>query len=339
MIDNEGVRAVKAERCMLCGSEGMVLYSNLHDRLFGAPGVWSLMECPACQLVWLNPRPISEDIGKLYCQYFTHQVVEAPSGALSGLKKSVKESVLRSGFGYPIDGSHTIMGQVLGRIGPLREIVGGGVMWLRGEERGRLLDVGCGNGMFLDRMRQLGWEVAGVEPDAAAVAVAREMLGLEVFQGLLEDAKFPDGHFDAITMNHVIEHVPDPIGTLKACQRVLRPGGKLVVVTPNIESLGRRKFDDAWLHWDPPRHLHIFSPQSLRLAAERAGLRVQEMRTTARTARWIYAASSCIRRDGSLPGGSPGRAGVRMRLQGLAFQAIEHARGGGEEIVMVAGRR
>ncbi|MBC7260975.1 MAG: class I SAM-dependent methyltransferase, partial [Chloroflexi bacterium] len=324
MIDNEGVRAVKAERCMLCGSEGRALYSDLRDRLFGAPGVWSLMECRRCQLVWLDPRPISEDVGKLYCQYFTHQVVEAPRGALSDLKKSVKESVLRCSFGYPIDGSHTIMEKVLSRIGPLREIVGGSVMWLRGEDRGRLLDVGCGNGMFLERMRQLGWEVAGVEPDAAAVAVAREKMGLDVFQGSLEDAKFPDEHFDAITMNHVIEHVPDPIGTLKECCRVLKPGGKLVVVTPNIGSMGYQVFGEHWRGLEVPRHLHIFSPQSLRAAAERAGLLVQEVRTTARSARWMHAASAIIRRDGSLPHGSPARAGVRMRLQGLAFQAIEH---------------
>jgi len=164
-------------------------------------------------------------------------------------------------------------------------------------------------------------------------------LGLEVIGGNLEAAEFPSRHFDAITMNHVIEHVPDPIGTLKECCRVLKPGGKLVVVTPNIDSLGRHVFDVAWLHWDPPRHLHIFSPHSLRAAAERAGLLVQEMRTTARSARWMHAASAIIRRDGSLPHGSPARAGVRMRLQGLAFQAIEHARGGGEEVVMVAGRR
>jgi len=73
--------------------------------------------------------------------------------------------------------------------------------------------------------------------------------------------------------------------------------------------------------------------------AERAGLRVGEMRTTARSARSVYVASAAIRRDGVLPGGSPARTGMRMRLQGLAFQAIEYARGRGEEIVMRAGRR
>lgn len=200
MIENDGVNAVRAESCMLCGRDGRQLYSSLRDRLFGAPGIWSLMECPRCELVWLNPRPVPEDIGKLYSQYFTHKVAEAPRRASSALRKSVKESILSTSFGYPIDGSHKIVGSVLSMIGPLREIVGGGVMWLSAQERGRLLDVGCGNGMFLDRMRQLGWDVTGVEPDGAAVRVAREKLGLEVIEGSREDAGLPDRYFDAVTM-------------------------------------------------------------------------------------------------------------------------------------------
>lgn len=337
IIDNEGVRAIEVDSCILCGREGKLLYSGLRDRLFAAPGAWSLMECPACQLVWLNPRPVSEDLGKLYSQYFTHQA-DVPRRALSGLRKRVKESILSTSFAYPIEGSHRLMGSVLSRIGPLREIVGGGVMWLSAQERGRLLDVGCGNGMFLDRMRQLGWEVTGVEPDGAAVKVAREKLGLEVIEGSLEDAGLPDKHFDAVTMNHVIEHVPDPIGTLKECQRVLKLRGKLVVATPNIMSMLSKVFGEYWRGLEVPRHLHIFSPHSLRLAAERTGLQVMEIRTTARSAWWMHAASTCIRRDGALLGGSPTRAGAHMRLRGLAFQALEHARGQGEEIVMVAGR-
>lgn len=91
------------------------------------------------------------------------------------------------------------------------------------------------------------------------------------------------------------------------------------------------------------RHLHLFCPQSLRIAAERAGLLVQVMRTTARSALWMHAASSYVRRDGALPGGSPERIGASLRLQGLAFLAREHGLRGpgeaGEEIVMVAGRR
>jgi SAM-dependent methyltransferase len=235
-----------------------------------------------------------------------------------------------------------VVGSALSRIGPLRAIVCGSVRWLEACEGGRLLDVGCGNGSFLDQMRQLGWDVTGVEPDGAAVTVAREKLGLRVFEGSLEEAGLPGGHYDAITMNHVIEHLPDPIVTLKECHRVLRPGGKLIVATPNINSMGSQVFGEHWRGLEVPRHLHLFCPQSLRMAAERAGLEVRALWTSARSAPWMYAASSFIRRDGRLPGGSPEKTGALVRWQGLGFLAQEHGLFGpgeaGEEIVMVAGR-
>ncbi|OPY57223.1 MAG: hypothetical protein A4E49_00091 [Methanosaeta sp. PtaU1.Bin112] len=342
MNNNEGIHVKEARHCLLCGDEGDILYSGLRDRLFDAPGIWSLMQCPKCQLVWLNPRPAADDIGKLYANYFTHEIPNNQNRN-GGLRRVVKASILQSSYGYRIDGANRVMGSALSYVGPLKAIVCSSVRWLEAHEGGRLLDVGCGNGRFLDQMRQLGWEVTGVEPDGAAVSVAREKLGLQVFEGSLEEARLPGSHFDAITMNHVIEHVPDPIGTLRECHRVLRPGGKLVVSTPNIRSMGFQVFGEYWRGLEVPRHLHLFCPQSLRIAAEHAGLRVMELRTTARSARWMYASSSCIRRDGTLPGGSSERTEALLRLQGLGFLAQEHGlrgpREAGEEIVMVAGRR
>jgi 2-polyprenyl-3-methyl-5-hydroxy-6-metoxy-1,4-benzoquinol methylase len=300
------------------------------------------MQCPNCDLVWVNPRPIPEDIGKLYSQYFTHQVQGAPERALAGLRKIVNSSVLEYSFGYQIEGSSKMLGLMLSKIGPIEDIVGDSVRYLKASEKGRLLDVGCGNGLFLDHMRHLGWEVVGVEPDEEAAFVAREKLGLEVFQGSLEEAKFSDGHFDAITMNHVIEHVPDPIGLLKECRRVLRLGGKLIVATPNVGSLGAHVFGEHWRGLEVPRHIFLFSPRSLRTCAERSGLVIKALHPTAKTARGIFATSLIIKRDGSLPGGSPIAPGLMLRLFGLASQTAEHVLCGlgdvGEELVLVATR-
>jgi len=107
--------------------------------------------------------------------------------------------------------------------------------------------------------------------------------------------------------------------------------------------MGSKIFGAYWRGLEVPRHLHLFCPQSLCMAAERAGLEVQAHWTIARSAPWMYAASSLIRRDGSLLGGSPERIGASLRLQGLGFLAREHGlfgpRGAGEETVMVAGSR
>jgi len=340
MIENEGVRVKNARCCFLCEDEGVTLYSDLRDRLFDAPGSWSLMQCPKCHLVWLDPQPIPDDIGRLYSQYFTHQVQDAPKRTLAGLRKSVKSSILQYSFGYQMEGSSKMLGSVLSRIGLLKDIAGGGVRYLKADEIGRLLDVGCGNGLFLDQMRQLGWEVMGVEPDGEAVSVAREKLGLEIFMGSLEETKFPDEHFDAITMNHVIEHVPDPIGLLMECHRILKPGGKMVVITPNIESLGAYHFGDSWIHWDPPRHLHLFSLKIIQACAEQVGLEVQKTYTTSISAHWVWSTSHLIRRNGTLPGGSPEAQSLLLRLKGLAFKMVEYGMGGkkelGEELVLVA---
>lgn len=340
MNENEGVHVSDTRHCLLCGCKGEILYSSLRDRLFGAPGYWNIMQCSKCNLAWLNPQPAAEDVGKLYADYFTHKNLGIQKVFLAGLRMQVRSSILKCSFGYALKDANKIAGSILSRIGPLKDIAGGSVMWLHCSENAHLLDVGCGSGSFLVQMRHLGWEVTGIDPDGDAVSVAREKHGLNVIHGSLEKHKFPDNHFDAISLNHVIEHAIDPIGLLIECRRVLKPGGQLVLVTPNIMSLARRMFNDSWLHWDPPRHLYLFSLQALRVAADRAGLIIKELRTTAKGARWIWVSSIIIKRDGILNGSTPIAPGLPLRLQGLAFQMAEHANRNesGEELVLIATR-
>lgn len=155
----------------------------------------------------------------------------------------------------------------------------------------KLLDVGCGSGFFLNEMRDLGWEVMGVEPDNRAVEIARGFYGLPVMAGNLHDCKFPDNEFDLITLSHVIEHVLDPIALLEECKRVVKPGGRVLITCPNTISLGHSIFRESWYHLDPPRHLFLFSRNTLAEIACIAGLDVMEIRTTIRGARPVFIGS------------------------------------------------
>jgi SAM-dependent methyltransferase len=137
-------------------------------------------------------------------------------------------------------------------------------------KEGRLLDIGCGNGSFLLEARRTGWDAIGVDPDAEGVAAARKR-GLRVHLGTVADVLTLIEPFDAITMAHVLEHVPDPVETLTKCHALLRPGGKLWVATPNLNSRGRGRYTRDWRGLEPPRHLVLFTPEALKDVFESAG--------------------------------------------------------------------
>jgi SAM-dependent methyltransferase len=203
----------------------------------------------------------------------------------------------------------------------------------------RLLDVGCGSGQFLARMHGLGWEVVGVEPDPAAVHTARATYGLPVVQGTLESPQKDIGEFDAVTLLHVFEHVPDPRETLHAAWRVLRPGGRLLIVTPNGRGLGSRVFGSAWIGWDPPRHLHVFTVAALRRLLAEAGFALERTCTTGRNARWTWDASAEVRSTGRCRcvDRPQGTAASRWggRLARLTENLMPGRSGLGEELVAI----
>ncbi len=190
-----------------------------------------------------------------------------------------------------------------------RDEADGSVRFLQALPHGRLLDVGCGSADWLLSMRELGWEVTGVDLDAQAVRVGRER-GLTIHCGTLTGQKFANHAFDAVTLNHVIEHVPDPVDTLRECARILKKGGKLVLFTPNAGSLGHRVFKEFWRGLKTPRHLHIFSFSSMLHALEQAGFR--EVAIVPWVATSVIYESYLLRKSigGALFGGRRRRLGI-----------------------------
>ncbi len=197
-------------------------------------------------------------------------------------------------------------------------------MWLRAQPGHELLDVGCGDGKFLAFMRELGWSVTGVEPDEEAAKRARLDHGLDVVPKPLEQAGFPNDRFDVITMGNVLEHLPDALEALRQGKRILKPGGRMVILTPNPGSLGHRLFGRNWRGLEPPRHFFLYPPLALRRIVARAGLAVEELRTTLVGARDIWLESRLLQKmhGGPLPGSRP--PSLWVRAESYAFLLAEH---------------
>lgn len=134
---------------------------------------------------------------------------------------------------------------------------------LSGVPRGsRVLDVGCGRGVMLRAMLDLGHEAHGVEitPEAAAGADPRAHIRIAPD---LTDAEYETNSFDAVVLWHVLEHLPRPDQTLDELRRIIRPGGRLILAVPNFASWQSRRTGADWFHLDLPRHLYHFTPETL----------------------------------------------------------------------------
>jgi len=242
--------------CPLCGSETTRQLFVACDRLLGRPGEFPVVRCAGCGLVFLKPRPSSEALAAYYPDDY-----------------------------YPLDEQPSAEAEAVAR--DLRLKVSD---WSRahGLDRPRVLDVGCGVGLFLHLAHQAGMEVRGIELSGSAVNYARTNYGLDIHHGTLEDAEIAPGSCDIVVMWHVLEHLPDPVAGLNQVASILAPGGLLLAAVPNFGSYEARLFGRRWYSLDAPRHLFHFTPNTLHAAVEQAGLRVQEIDHSTGTAGLVY---------------------------------------------------
>lgn len=216
--------------------------------------VWDLGRCPACGHVFADPSPAPELVDRLYGE------LEDPL------------------YDAEAAGRGRNFVRVLRFLEKSRP------------EKGLLLDVGAATGILMDLARGRGWTVEGVEPSAWAVRTARERYGLEIREGVLESAALPAAAYDVVTMVDVIEHTARPADAVARAAAVLKPGGVLCVVTPDVRSLAARIAGRRWWHYRPA-HLSYFSRRSLDALLARAGFRVFARRRYAWTFSAHYLAS------------------------------------------------
>jgi SAM-dependent methyltransferase len=231
--------------CDLCGSQDWTLLLCGPDRVSGQGGQFVLVRCRDCGLAYQNPRPMAEAIEGYYEGEY-HPYITTIGDEPSVIRRWRRRI-----------GMHGRCKLILDRRPP-----------------GRLLDVGCGTGIFLDAMRSHDWQVQGVEPNAEAARYSRERLGLDVFVGPLEATNYPDNTFDVVTLWDVLEHLPSPTAALQIFRRILKADGLLVFRVPNADSLDARLFGPYWAGWDLPRHYYVFDQDSTRLLLQRSGFQV-----------------------------------------------------------------
>lgn len=264
--------------CPVCGSQEFdVAHSGCRDIVFeNAPGLWDVQQCSQCQSGFLDRRPTPETIGRAYSSYYTHASGLTNARPVRSLKLRMLELMRGSyvnhhyGTGKPSLGP---LGLLAIRAFPaICSTLDRGHRFISFPKKGpaRLLDIGCGNGDFLQTAKNAGWEVYGCDPDPSACELATKHTP-HLRQGGSEAWHDKRGFFQAITLNHVVEHLHNPLETFAQCHDMLAPGGLLHIETPNFDAVGRDVYSSYWRGLEVPRHLVIFTWGSLQKALEKSG--------------------------------------------------------------------
>lgn len=236
--------------CLICDSAHAALLCRW-DR-------WQIAKCSGCGVLFTLDRPSDHDLVQLYAD-----------GSLGG---GPVDDEPQDGKEFPF-WKQKEQFRILDRLKNL------------GFRQGRLLDVGCFTGFFLNNARQRGFEVTGVEPYREAVRYVREGLGLPVHHGNLQSAAYAPETFEVVSLLDVLEHLPDPVAELREVFRVLRPGGIVVISTPNADGLiqrvvgmKRKALRQPWCPFNNvPWHLWGFTPRTIARCVEKAGFRTESV--------------------------------------------------------------
>jgi len=244
-------------KCVICGGN-LIDYKTLYDDRYGYFGEYSIVKCSYCEHKSLDASFTSDEITCLYSDYYPRS-----SNKIVDYK-------------------------------PFKEAIGID-SWLRGDRfqafrwvpiNVRVLDIGCGFGESLGYHQARGCEAYGVEADENIRRVA-EKFGYKVHVGLFDPDKYELDFFDYVTMDQVIEHISDPIEMLSNVAKIMKPGGTLILSTPNSNGWGSKVFGNRWINWHVPYHLQFFSRRSIEIIAKKAGL-VLEKSKTITNSDWLY---------------------------------------------------
>lgn len=249
--------------CPLCGSSEAIPFLSVKERMLGIGGIFFLKECSRCSLVFLDPQ-LSESHLKKYYPSKSYYIYNRSSK--KGQIELIREYLIKHYY------SPNLLSSI---ITTFVKNVPAMPSYCR---NGKILDLGCGTGDTLVLLKEMGWDVYGMDIDEKAILTGRKRGLKNLKLGTYRDLdKYPDNYFDAIRLYHVIEHLDDPKLCLSLLWKKLKKGGELIMGTPNRDSLVSKVFKSYWYNLDPPRHLFIFSPRTLRRLVEKNNFSVEKI--------------------------------------------------------------
>lgn len=291
--------------CPVCGTDAARELFWTEDRLFGGPGRFRVVKCGSCSLIYLNPRPTRRALAEIYPkEYPPHAPVPCGGSRPQSKRRRWMKAVAVRWYTRGLGFDPREVRETLSRVDEFPPHFTFG--FFPTKPHGKLLDVGCGTGLYLHAFQRLGWEAYGVEISAAVAEETRRRLGLKVISGVLEDAKFPDGTFDVVTLIHVLEHLLDPVATLHEVCRILKSGGMALMAVPNFRSVAALIFRSRWFPLEVPRHFCQLTPDTVgAMLARVKGLEMVKVNhlpiTVGFTKSWAYVCQDFPRLGRILP--------------------------------------
>lgn len=245
------IKKYKSSNCPLCGQQANYDFTG-QDFMFDRSKLYRYSKCTRCEISFQDPMPNLKTINSFYPDTYENYN-DAKTIKLSylekvrlhyhhGYKNIIKTNLLNSLISKFLLFDHTI---------------------INNHPQGKFLDIGCGNGSRMMKMKHLGWSVFGVELNSFAYKKCKKNK-LNVQNTSLEKADFQNHLFDVIYMSHLIEHLHNPCEVIKICESLLKKGGKLYINTPNLKALGRLFFGKYWFANEVPRHLILYSYEGIK---------------------------------------------------------------------------
>lgn len=248
----------KTNPCILCGSSESIPLYTASERMFGLGGNFFLKKCSKCSLAFLDPKLSDAQLKKYYPSesYYIYN-----TSSKKGRIQIIREYLIK--HYYSPNFLSLLMTTFIKNVPAIPSYAG----------NGKILDLGCGTGDTLALLKRLGWDVYGIDMDKNAISTGKKRGLSNLRLGTYKDLdKYPDNYFDAIRLYHVIEHLDDPSLCLSLIVKKLKKRGELIMGTPNMESLVSKIFKSCWYNLDSPRHLFLFSPDTLKKLVEKSGL-------------------------------------------------------------------